>query len=233
MELVPVGYRENVTLYGGEGLQWVDGETIGRLLYPDTKKPIDRIRNVYNRYKEHFAGRDTVVLKVDNEQFMPSQSETACQNKKETRKREIRFFSVPHGVAKVCNFSHSLNAPKVLDKLFDLHEAFIRGKLSRPQPELLLLAGLPAWDRRRSEGMKTLAGHEKVHMNTIRRRLNRVVKGEPLQKEKQPYVQHKYRAIYNEAISFNKQGLNALKIADKLAVPQQALYRWLKKPLLH
>lgn len=242
-ELVPVGYRDNITLYGGEGLQWVDGETIGRLLNPASKDPLKYIHKAHERNKSHFTERDTVLLDIKIDHYLHRQIDGAAPDLRNpadyagvskivSQKRKVRFFSVPHGVIKICKASRSKIAFEVIERMVDLHEAFIRGLIPKPIPQLLALAGLPAWDKRRSQGLKAIAQAENVHENTVRRRLKKVENGEPTSKKRDPYVHAKYRSIYNEAMGLKKQGVKAFEVAERLNIPSKTLYHWFKKPAL-
>lgn len=230
-------------LYGGNGLQWVDGETIGRLLYPDASSPSNRICNVLNRNKEQFTRNDTLFLKVDTDynwspdkRDIASQIETACL-KVSTLKQEVCFFSVPDGLMKICHFSRSKNALPVQQRVIDIWKVFLKDALPKPQPTLLALAHIPKWQHGKGEEIRKLAHQEGVTEMTIRRRIEKVKKGEPVNRNlkgfKKPYVHHKYHTIYYDAIKLKKEGLNALNIAEKLGIPDKTLYRWFKKPLLN
>jgi hypothetical protein len=245
MNLSPVGYTRDATLYGGMGLQWVDGETIGRLLYPEADSPSKRIRNIFLRNSEHFSESDTVLLKVDSEHYLPPQFEAAGlpkeggpeviatvtpgQSKKVTQKREVRFFSVPDGLMKICHFSRSKNALAVQQRMIDMWKAFLAGTLPKPEPTLAAIAPMRKWSREKGALRKQIALAEGVGINTIRRREARVLAGEPIRKPRpkgRKAIHKKHRDKYDEAMRLRSEGLTLQKIEEITGVPHQTVGKW-------
>jgi len=230
MHLIPVGQLGDIVLYSGGGREWIDADTIGRLLYPGAKDPAKRVRNIHSRNKKHFSAADTMLLKVNTTHLVPH-SEAPGPLKEVSQKREVRFFSLPRGVAKICNLSRSGPSTKVLDGLFDLQEAFLKGSLPQPAPDpsLAALAQIPKWAPGKGRMRQELARHEGVTDMTIRRRENKLLSGEPLQKVKESYVHKKHRDLQPQALELREHGLRGLEIGLRLGVPYQTVYRWLKK----
>jgi transposase len=146
---------------------------------------------------------------------------------------EMRFFTLPYGVMKICMFTSSPNKVEVMKRLLQMHEAFIKGLLPKPQPSLLAIARMGKWQHGKGEAIRQIAQAEGVTEMTIRRRVQKAATGQPIYKEREPYVHHKHRAIYNEAIRLRRQGLTGLEIAHRLAVPHQTVYHWIDRERLN
>lgn len=254
-EIVPVGYTKEAVLYRYQQLQIVDSATIGRLLYPDTEDPTRRVLKIYNRNKDKFTDRDTILLDVDTAYFwspnrgtcgnnllvhapssgrdMSGQIDHACQPSKfSTRRQKVRFFTLPYGVMKICKFSQSPFALQVMERMIELHDSYIRGTLPRWDKSLSSVAWLPKWYRGRGEMIKQLAQESGVSAITIRRRIEKMKRGEPLNKNlpgmKKGYVHRKHRDKYEEVFRLLNSGHSVKEAAEKTGVSLRTIYYWIK-----
>lgn len=231
MHLTAVGQSGDIVLYSGGGHEWIDADTLGRLLYPESKAHSKRINNIFSRNKKHFSAADTILLKVVSTYHIVPQIEEQCPPKAVDVRKSTRFFSLPRGVAKICNYSRSERSTKVLDSMFDLQDAFLKGALPQPPPDpsLEALTRLPKWSPGKGKMRKDLAQSEGVADMTIRRREKKLLSGEPMKKEKATYVHKKHRDLQPQALELRAQGLTGLEIGRRLGVPYQTVYKWFKR----
>lgn len=239
----PVGYSREAVLWGYQGLHVVDAGTIGRLLYPEQKDPANMIDTIYKRNKKHFTEKDTVLIKVDSVYLwnpggtLRYQIDTPMSHepKASIRKKEMRFFTLPYGVIKICKFSKSPLAVAVLERMVDMHESFIKGTLPRWDRSIASVAQIPKWQRGRGELIRQIAKESGVSTMTVRRHAERLAKGEPLTKNcpgmKQGYCHRRYKGIKEEALRLSSEGMKAKDIAQRLSVPLSTVYEWIKNTI--
>jgi hypothetical protein len=255
MSLVPVGLRDDITLYASDTFQFVDSHAMGKMLYPQSDRSEKRIIRIYNRNKNHFSEKDTAVLKVgtaytrsfskgDIESQIDSRSfdgirVTGHQPNSEhlqiarfIQKKEARFFTIPFGVMKICKFSRSPRAIDVIEKLFLLQESYFKGALAKPDPTLDYVAQLPKGTHVRAETLKELAKKAGVSVRTIRRRVEHYKKGESLENRLPGMVRftwEKHRGKFFQVMKLRTEGYNVPAIVKKTGVPCRTVYRWFKK----
>ena len=215
MNLVTLGCKSGVTLYDMNKIHLVDGETLGRMLNPDSKDYAKYIRKLYERNKGCFTERDTVLLKVDVDHLhidLARQYDASGTPKLVTQKREVRFFSLPRGAAKLCNFSRSPFAADVLDRLFDLHEASLTGKLPTPHKPIISDAALqhidtlPACTTTRADAIRKLASERGVSEAVINRQIKKAKNGEPANKNlpgHKRYIQKHNKGNYDKVMKLH------------------------------
>jgi len=242
-ELAPVGYSGNVTLFRTGSMPIVDSGTLGRMMYPAAKDPAKRIQNVYLRNKDHFSGRDTILLRVDTPYFWSQnggdihpQIEGVCPPaKNNVRRKEVRFFSLPYGVMKICKASNSPYAYPVLDRLVDMHAAFITGKLPRipEKPTLAQIAWLKPYTRGIGPAVTSVCAEIGKCPNTVRSYIRKIRGGESIRLNKTPgkmaYVHKKHRDKYDEAIRLRAGGLKLREISKKTGVLITTISNWTKE----
>jgi hypothetical protein len=252
--LVPVGYQKGVTLYNGLALQWVDAETLGKLLYPETTEPQRQLVNIYARHKRHFTEKDTLLLDVEIGHFrsdLRNQIDYADTSDSDeirsdlhhgyrgpdtpqngvyvTQRRRLRFFSVPSGAMKICKFSNSGYAVRVMERMLEMYAAYINGTLPQPEPTLIRIAELPKWTAGRGKLRQAPAEKEGVHPYTIQRWADRTAAGEPIRKPHDGYLWMKHRDIYAEAMRLLREGKTLRDVEEATGVDKTTLSNWRKK----
>jgi len=116
----------------------------------------------------------------------------------------------------------------------DFLTAVLKGQVVPPPADLATLAYMDKWTHGKGKEIKRIAQDENVTESTIRRHIERVKKGEPINKNlkgfKKPYVQIKYRSIYKEAIRLRKEEKwTGIEISKKLGIPEKTVYRWFNR----
>ena len=253
MNIIPVGLRDNITLYKGGDLEAVDSETIGKLLYPHSNIPEKLVNRVYNRKKEFFSDRDTILIKVGTnyttsgtqKKEIESQFDSRCPEasaynpdqpgqhpRRFLQRREIRFFTIPYGVMRICKFSRSPRAIDVIEKLLMLQAAYLKGNLPTPDVNLELIAAMPRYARQKSAALKAYAEREDIAPITARRRLIRYLEGEHITgrstKGKQ-FIQGKHIHKYETVIFLYWSRVPAREVAKRTGVSMATVYRWARK----
>lgn len=254
MSLIPVGFHNNITLYKGGDFQAVDSATIGKLLHPHSPISEKLVNRVYNRKKEFFSDKDTILIRVDTgyvrspieKQEIGSQFDSRCPDAlacnpdqpgqysgRFLQKREIRFFTIPYGVMKICKFSRSPYAIEVIERLFVLQEQYLKGSLPKPEPSLEYIAQIPPYTRDRGNALKEYAKKEGIALITARRRIARYTQGSPIKGKSgnkgMEFIQKKHTHKFETVIYFYKKGFRALHIAKKLSMCHTTVSRWIGK----
>jgi len=253
MSLIPIGLGNSITLYGNDGLQAVDSETIGNLLYPQSNIPEKLINRIFNRNKDYFTDADTTLLSIEisymwkqDGRNIGSQIDSPCpngdsenisqSNSKTThsiQKRDLRFFTIPYGVMKICKFSRSPKAIDVIEKLFALQEAYLKGALPKPDPSIEYIAQMPESARGRGATIKEYAQSKGIAFITARRRVNRYMRGEPITGKNgnkgMQFLQKNQAHKFQKVIYFYEQGMKQCHIAKKLNMCHPTVSRWIRK----
>jgi hypothetical protein len=253
VNLIPVGLRDNIMLHKGGDLQAVDSETIGKLLYPHSNIPEKLVNRVYNRKKELFSDRDTILIKVGTnyttsgtrKKEIESQFDSRCPEafacnpdnpgqhpRHFLQKREIRFFTIPYGVVRICKFSRSPRAIDVIEKLLILQEAYLKGNLPTPDVNLESIAAMPRYSRQKNAALKAYAEREGIAPITARRRLIRYLEGERITgrtTKGRQFIQANHIHKYESVIFLYQSRVPAREVAKRTGVSVATVYRWARK----
>lgn len=131
-----VASGRGVDLLEFQGGTWVDGETIGRQL--GYEHPRRSINNLFNRYRNDFLDGETCIIKLMTQ---VSQKNEPCTTKlmvhdKQDRgqRREVRLFSVPRGVFRICMLSRAKNAVEAHDAILDTFDRYRFGQIMLTGP---------------------------------------------------------------------------------------------------
>ncbi|MBS3953171.1 MAG: hypothetical protein KGZ88_09505 [Methylomicrobium sp.] len=236
---LPIGYSKDLMVWGAAGLPWLDSDTLGRMLHVDSSDFRRRITRTYNRNKMHFSDRDTVLLKVATiYQWQGTSGVNMTPDvppKAATQKRDMRFFSMPSGIIKLCMFSDSAARITVVEKLLTIYTAFITGKLPRiPQnPTLAQIAWLKPYTRGIGPAITSVCAEIGKCPNTVRSYIRKIRGGESIRLNKTPgkmaYVHKKHRDKYDEAIRLRSGGLKLREISKKTGVLITTISNWTKE----
>jgi hypothetical protein len=237
----PIGYSKDITLFAARTLPSLDAGTIGRKLAPESKDPAKYIRKVYERNKQHFTEQDTFLMEVETAYFwapdrgdIERHSDAQCGTPKNAvRRKKVRFFTLPHGVMKICTASNSPRKFEVIDKVLTLHEAFITGKLPRipDNPTLQQLAYLPPYTRGLGAAYQATGREMNKSQRAVKAMVGKLRRGEPIRQPKTPgvvAVHKKHREKYDEVMKLRAMGLKLREIHEITSVKIPTIARWTK-----
>lgn len=254
----PVGYSKEAVLYGMpmDKLLWIDYQQAGKMLDPEAKDPVKLAQKIYERNKAQFTERDTVLLDVDMEhirvdlrgQFVPADGQEQADLKRQNdaadthktplvkQKRKVRFFSIPYGFNKLNLFSNSPHKAQIADWIQDIHVSYLKGTLPRWDKGIAGIAAMPRFTRGRGKAIAELAQASGVCHMTIRRRADRMRKGEPITRNcpgmKKGYCHKKHTDSKETALQHMAEGKSVREIDGIVKVPLATLYRWRKEVII-
>ncbi|HBE44249.1 MAG TPA: hypothetical protein DDW17_02040 [Deltaproteobacteria bacterium] len=254
--IVPIGVYRKENIYGGFKIEAVDSFTMGRAINPESKDPVSMVNKIYQRHKKEFTDQDTFLAEApivyfrredvgmeDEEmlgQFVPASpsktSQTECHvsqtDGKFSRLMKMRFFTLPYGYQKVLLFSNSPHKVAAILWCNDLIVALAMGTMEKPPASLIALINVKPWTRgiraKRIEIGEAMGLKGELN-SKVRRMVNKLKAGKPLEKPRDGYVHAHNRENRERALKMTEEGITPNRIADILGIPPANVYNWTKK----
>ncbi len=109
--------------------------------------------------------------------------------------------------------------------------AVCHGLIQSPPPDIYQIAQIPNWTHGKVKLLEQIAQERGKSVASIRRMMDRVRKGEPLEKPRPKFIQFHLREKYEQAIEMKKENpsLRGYEIAQKIGACKASVYLWLKK----
>jgi|GEM_PF-6713601 len=109
--------------------------------------------------------------------------------------------------------------------------AVCHGLIQSPPPDIYQISQIPDYTHGKVKLLEQIAQEKGKSVATIRRMMNRVRKGESVERPQVQYIQMKYREKFEQAIQMKQENRNlrGYEIAKQLGVPRATVYAWLKK----
>lgn len=165
-----------------------------------------------------------------------SQLAVSCDPNSANSPRSTKTLVKTHDafdIYKMAIYSELPRAREFLKAFPEFLCAVCHGLIQPLPPDIYQIAQIPDYSHGKGKLLEQIAQERGKSVATIYRMINRVRKGEPLERPPTRYIQTRHREKFEQAIQMKKENpdLRGHQIAQKIGVSRSIAYAWLRKEL--